>query len=188
MTRASALCQPRPSKVSIPNMYGKGKDLLTGKQQHFARLIAAGEMPQWACYAEAYDADGSMRETMRVNACRLAADTNVALMVQDIRASLSGDAVVTLEGHIQELNRLKGVAEDGKNYGAAVRSEELRGKVAGHYVDRIRNETPDELSVSDFCTINGRVVPEAVRLVERAMEILAEVERGGIPHLVKEAS
>ena len=175
--------------------------MLTGKQHHFARLVAQGELPQWACYAEAYDADGSMRETMRVNACRLAADTNVALMVQDIRASLSGDAVVTLEGHVRELARIKALALEGeaeirdgktikitKNFGAAARCEELRGKVAGHYVERVRNEGPEELSVADFCTINGRVVPEAVRLVERAMEILAEVERGGIPHLVKEAS
>ncbi len=175
--------------------------MLTGKQHHFARLIAAGELPQWACYAEAYDADNSLRRTMIEEASKVMADHNVTTTVERIRASLSGDAVVTLEGHVRELARIKALALEGeaeirdgktikitKNFGAAARCEELRGKVAGHYVERVRNEGPEELSVADFCTVKGRVVEEAVRLVERAVQILEEVERGGLPHVVKEAS
>ena len=45
--------------------------MLTGKQDRFARLVAEGELPQWACYAEAYDADNSLCRTMIEEASRL---------------------------------------------------------------------------------------------------------------------
>ncbi|MCH9053840.1 MAG: terminase small subunit [Proteobacteria bacterium] len=58
---------------------------------------------------------------------------------------------------------------------------ELLGKRLGMFKENININEPEELSVTEFCTVNGRVVPEAVRLVDRAVEILEEVERGSPP-------
>ena len=38
--------------------------------------------------------------------------------------------------HFQELGELRDMAKDTKNVNAAVRAEELRGKVAGFYIDK----------------------------------------------------
>jgi len=38
--------------------------------------------------------------------------------------------------HFQELGELRDIAKDTKNVNAAVRAEELRGKVAGFYIDK----------------------------------------------------
>ena len=44
--------------------------------------------------------------------------------------------LVTKDQHYQELGELRDMAKETKNVNAAVRAEELRGKVAGLYIDR----------------------------------------------------
>jgi hypothetical protein len=44
--------------------------------------------------------------------------------------------LITKDSHFQELGELRELAKAQKNINAAVRSEELRGKVAGLYIDR----------------------------------------------------
>jgi len=44
--------------------------------------------------------------------------------------------LVTKDQHYQELGELRDMAKATKNVNAAVRAEELRGKVAGLYIDR----------------------------------------------------
>ena len=58
---------------------------------------------------------------------------------------------------------------------------ELLGKRLGMFKENISINEPEELSVTDFCTVNGQVVPEAVRLVERAVALLDEAGRGSPP-------
>ena len=43
---------------------------------------------------------------------------------------------ITKDQHFQELGELREMAKSSKNVNAAVRAEELRGKVAGLYIDR----------------------------------------------------
>ena len=43
---------------------------------------------------------------------------------------------ITKDQHFQELGELREMAKETKNVNAAVRAEELRGKVAGLYIDR----------------------------------------------------
>ena len=43
---------------------------------------------------------------------------------------------ITKDKHYQELGELRDMAKETKNVNAAVRAEELRGKVAGLYIDR----------------------------------------------------
>ena len=53
--------------------------------------------------------------------------------------------------HMARLNRLGQLAEEKGQFGVAGRMEELRGKVAGYYVERILNkESKDNLSVEEL--------------------------------------
>ena len=58
---------------------------------------------------------------------------------------------------------------------------ELLGKRISMFKENLTINEVDELSVTDFCTVNGKVVPEAVRLVERAVVLLDEAGRGSPP-------
>ena len=52
--------------------------------------------------------------------------------------------------HMARLNHIGQIAEQNKNYGVAIRAEELRGKVAGYYIDRqIINNKNDKSNMSE---------------------------------------
>jgi hypothetical protein len=50
------------------------------------------------------------------------------------------------------LNHLGRVAEENKNFGVSLRAEELRGKVAGYYIDRqiIKNKGVDDMTEEEL--------------------------------------
>ena len=50
--------------------------------------------------------------------------------------------------HMARLNHLGQIAEQNKNFGVSLRAEELRGKVAGYYIDRqiIKNKGVDDMT------------------------------------------
>ena len=56
----------------------------------------------------------------------------IEIKLSEIREKYSIDK----NKHFQELGELRDMAKDTKNVNAAVRAEELRGKVAGFYIDK----------------------------------------------------
>ena len=50
--------------------------------------------------------------------------------------------------HMARLNHLGQIAEQNKNFGVSLRAEELRGKVAGYYIDRqiIKNKGVEDMT------------------------------------------
>ena len=52
--------------------------------------------------------------------------------------------VIDPDKHMARLNHLGRVAEDNKMIGVSLRAEELRGKVAGYYVERILQKNEEE--------------------------------------------
>lgn len=115
---------------------------LTEQQRNFVEGILAGKTASDA-YRAAYDCSNSMDRTVWANASRLRNDADVAAWLSAARKAGLGRATVTLEGHISELERLREIALDTGNVGAAVQAEQLRGKAAGHYVDQVRDLTED---------------------------------------------
>ena len=53
---------------------------------------------------------------------------------------------LTAEVHTRQLLELAGKSEAAGQYGAAIRALELTGKVAGHYVERIRQEPAPQVA------------------------------------------
>ncbi len=64
--------------------------------------------------------------------------------------------LITKDKHFQELGELREMAKTSKNVNAAVRAEELRGKVAGLYIDRQIMATQNMRRLPD-----GRMIAES---------------------------
>jgi hypothetical protein len=113
---------------------------LTAQQQEFVRHLLAGKTGVDA-YRAAYDCSTMMAATIIAAASRLRAQSNISAWLAAGREAHLGTAVLTRESHMAELERLKEIALKTGNVGAAVQAEQLRGKVAGHQVDTVRDIT-----------------------------------------------
>ena len=117
---------------------------LTDQQMKFVEGLAQG-MTASEAYRNAYDCSNSGQNTVWVAASRLKAHSSVALWIEALQAAGFTRIAVSRDDHLRELERLRNVAERSGNLGAAVQAEQLRGKVAGHYVEKIEHHagTPD---------------------------------------------
>ena len=118
---------------------------LTPQQCKFVGGVLSGKTAADA-YRSAYDCSGSGENTVWVEASRLRNHTSIALWLSEARKACLGAATVTLEGHLRELERIKEIALQSGNIGAAVQAEQCRGKAAGHYVEQIRDITDHDPS------------------------------------------
>lgn len=115
---------------------------LTPQQMKFVEGIASGKTASDALRA-AYDTSNYSQNAIWVDASRLKANPKVRLWLDALQAAGMSRISCSREEHLAELERLRNKAERTGNMGAAVQAEQLRGKVAGHYVDRIQ-EVPAE--------------------------------------------
>lgn len=113
---------------------------LTAQQQKFVEGILAGKTASDA-YRAAYDTENMGQNTIWVNASVLRNSDKVSLWLSAARQAHLGTATVTYENHMRELERLREIALKSGNIGAAVQAEQLRGKVAGHHIDQVRDVT-----------------------------------------------
>ena len=132
---------------------------LTPNQLKFVEGLLAGKTAS-AAYREAYDCSNSANTTIWVDASRLKQHPSVVLWIEATKASGFGKATCTYDEHLRELERLRGVAERSGNLGAAVQAEQLRGKVAGHYVDKVQQIPADTDPVEKLKDIERKHGPE----------------------------
>jgi len=109
---------------------------LTPQQAKFVEQILSGSGVK-AAYKAAYNCSAMSDPAIRVEASRLRHHPNVALTIHQARLAAAGAGKVTLEAHIDELERLKEIALSTGNVGAAVQAEQLRGKAMGHYTEQV---------------------------------------------------
>ena len=109
---------------------------LTAKQEAFAQAVVAGSS-QADAYRAAYDAQDMKAETIHKRSSELMANGAIAGRVQELREPAVKRAQITLESHLEDLQKLRNMAVKGNQYSAAISAEVARGKAAGLYVDRI---------------------------------------------------
>lgn len=153
---------------------------LTDQQQNFVRAILEGKTASDA-YRSAYDTENMQPNSIWVAASRLRSNANVALWLTAARTANLGSAKVTLEGHLQELERLREIALGTGNVGAAVQAEQLRGKAAGHYVDKIEDVTRDNDPVSTLKEIHA-VSPDLAKQLAAQHGIAWTAGEGATKH------
>lgn len=114
---------------------------LTSQQEHFARLVAEGKS-QSDAYRGAYKAGKMKPATINAEASRLIANPAISARVDFWRKEFAPASKLTLEAHIAELDRLKGLALEAGKFDAAISAEVNRGKASGLYVSKTEDVTP----------------------------------------------
>lgn len=137
----------RRKKTAVPEMNTEELPDLTPQQYLFVQSILDGKSLADS-YRHAYP--GSAADTtIWAHASRLARNGKVATWIAEARKAAGQRAVITLEDHIAELNRLKEIALETGNVGAAVAAENYKGKATGLYVERTQDMTP-KVSADDL--------------------------------------
>lgn len=134
----------------LTDALAEGEELphLTEQQMHFVECLLAGKSASDA-YRAAYNTVNMQNRTIWAEASRLRADHNVATWLSAARKAGLGRAAVTLEGHLAELERLREIALETGNVGAAVQAEQLRGKASNHYSENVNITHSDPSNVLD---------------------------------------
>ena len=111
--------------------------MLTPKQEAFAQAIVTG-ISQSDAYRSAFTVGAKTKpETVNQAASRLMADSNITARVAELREPIAKKAQITLEGHLDDLMRLRNMAAKEKQYSAAIAAEVARGKASGVVTDRL---------------------------------------------------
>ena len=117
---------------------------LTDKQYRFVEGLLAGKTASDA-YRAAYECSNSANETIWAKASALANDDRVRIWLSAARKAGLGTAKITLQNHLNRLERLAELAIEKGNLGAAVQAEQLIGKASGHYTERMEISSTDPL-------------------------------------------
>lgn len=113
---------------------------LTAQQMAFVKGLLDGNTAADA-YRAAYDCSSMGKNSIWVEASRARSHPSIALWLGAARKACLGTAAMTLDSHLAELERLREIALDTGNVGAAVQAEQLRGKVKGYHVERVQDVT-----------------------------------------------
>jgi len=137
---------------------------LTQQQYAFVAAVLSGKSGADA-YRTAYDCTSMSPNAVWVEASRARSHPKISLWLAQARKAGLGAAVVTLQGHIQELERLREVALETGNVGAAVQAEQLRGKASGHYVERYADvtETDPMRALEEIDKLNPTLASELAK-------------------------
>lgn len=108
-------------------------------------MVASG-VSQTDAYRQAYPTSLKWKpESCHQKASTLAADANVRSRIEELRKpvveAVRVEAKITLESHLAEIERIKGLALQKEEYNVALKAEELRGKAVGLYVTKTEDVT-----------------------------------------------
>lgn len=116
---------------------------LNPRQTRYAQLLAEGKHQNEA-FREAFPFAAAWKETsVKPKASTLAKDPRVQALIRELQAEGAQAAVYTLADHLQRLHDLSTRAEKSKDWTAAIRAEEARGKAAGFYVQKAEISGPN---------------------------------------------
>ncbi len=76
-------------------------------------------------------------------------NSKVSTRINELKAPAIEKAELTVEKHLIELAELRDTAKAAGQITAAIRAEELRGKVAGFYTDPLELDSPIRMVVFD---------------------------------------
>ena len=111
---------------------------LTSKQESYAMGLFAGKS-QIDSHRFAYP--NKMTDKVRIEAAsRLAKNSKVVARLKELRVPVVKKALMTLEGHLISLEKLRDKAVKVDQFGPAVSAEVARGKASGVHVEQTKQE------------------------------------------------
>ena len=109
--------------------------MLTQKQENFClAYIETGNASE--AYRRSYSVGNSKPETVNRTAKELLDNPKIAARIAEIRKPVVEAAQITLGQHLNDLKRLRDLAEASEKYGPAIQAEVSRGKASGLYVEK----------------------------------------------------
>ena len=142
----------------------QGEDLpdISGPELSFCRLIVEKGLNNSDAYRRSFPDAGTDSSVWSASS-RLRGNARIQRWINHLKLQAGKAAECTLIDHMNELERLKNAAQAAGNFGAAVQAEQLRGKVAGHHIERIKDETErldDKSLIASIEAILGKDIAE----------------------------
>ena len=119
---------------------------LTSKQQLFVEGMSKG-LGVIAAYRAAYDCSGMKDTTIWSNASRMKKHNKITPWLAELRRKTLTDTSYTIEEHMRELDEAARMAIQAGNVSALNNILANKGKVAGHYVDQVKDVTPQDIDL-----------------------------------------
>jgi phage terminase small subunit len=117
--------------------------VLTPKREAFAAALARG-LSRAAAYREAFPASLKWQDaTVWRRASEMASDRDVQGRVTELGVKAAAANEFTVEQHLRTLTELRDEARADGQFAPAIKAEELRGKCAGFYVEKMQHSGPD---------------------------------------------
>lgn len=111
---------------------------LTVKQEEFVlAYLEKGNATD--AYRRVYSTKGMNDGSINRAAKELLDNPKIASRVQTLRKPVAEKAQLTLEQHLEDLKRLRDMAEASEKYGPAIQAEVARGKASGLYVEKVEH-------------------------------------------------
>ena len=126
--------------TELPDMTG-----LTGKQTMFVQGVMNG-LSDINAYRQAGYSQAGTPTIQAKRAQEVKNNRVISAILTNFRLRLAEKIDMSVESHIKELSELAILAKGLGQYGPATRAVELKGKVAGHYVERIRQEPAPQVA------------------------------------------
>jgi len=109
---------------------------LTPKQEAFCiAYVETGNASE--AYRGAYNAGKMLAATVNRRAKELLDNSKIAARLAEVRKPAVERAQITLEQHLNDLKRLRDLAEASEKYGPAIQAEVARGKAGGLYTEKV---------------------------------------------------
>ena len=125
---------------------------LTAKQEGFCQSILKGANLSDA-YRENYNV-GKMKPVSINKKAKVEFDkVHIRSRIDELRKPAVEKAVLTYEGHLATLKRLRDLAIDKEQLGPAIKAEENRGKAAGLYVKKV--DLTGEVKITGVLKVGG---------------------------------
>jgi phage terminase small subunit len=116
---------------------------MTHRMVSFAHLVVGGKT-QGEAYDIAYPTKARRSaKTTHEKASRLAADPRVQDLIAKLQEKATQATLFTLHDHLKNLHDISLKALAARDFNAASRAEEARGKAAGFYVQRMEHTGKD---------------------------------------------
>lgn len=120
--------------TDLPDISG-----LTAKERAFVEGLMAGKGDLEAYRAAGYSQNSSPA-IQAIKASKLKKKDKIRVITLQFHRVSAEKAGLTLDSHLEKLSELRDLAVLDKQWAPAIRAEEARGHVAGHRVERIRQE------------------------------------------------
>ncbi|MGI9569510.1 MAG: terminase small subunit [Desulfobulbia bacterium] len=147
--------------------------MLTAPNKRFVQeYVATGD--QTASYLVAYPRSRAWKSRREVTkaAWKLLRKPEVKAYYDQLMERFEQKAVLSLEEHMKELERLREQAKEAKHFSAAIKAEYNRGKLMGFYTNKTETQNSDTIFVINADAIDREEDPEewAERMRPKSIE------------------